>query len=74
MDFLFLDQRSFIFGRGIVFLEERDLRQGGLWQGDCFSFGVEIHIQKAIFFRGEEQMQFFGGSGRRLERLIGLPF
>ena len=61
---------------GIVFLEERDLRQGGLllWQGDFFSFGVEIHIQKAIFFRGEEQMQFFGGSGRRLERLIWLPF
>ena len=62
ISFLWIREVLFLEG-GIVFLEERDLRQGGLflWQGDFFSFGAEIHIQKAIFFREDEHTQFFLG-------------
>ena len=72
-----MGQRGFIFGEGDCFSgEERSKTKGDFFFGReiFFFFGAEIHIQKAIFFKGEEDTQFFGGSGRRPERLIGLPF
>ena len=62
---------------GIVFLEGRDLRQRGLFlrQGDFF-FLLEqkFTYKKQSFLEEMNRRNFFGGSGRRPERLIGLPF